>query len=176
MRVGNTYRLGNQHVLTGLFKNSKEVFHAQEILTDFGYPKEAASVVELKGRSQRVRAYGKQIIVRIRDKVVLGVSIGAVLALGALLAGGHFYSTMNFSEIAILLTVWVLLLVVSAVVCGFIGFLVVMLIGSTLAEGVASFQKGATGKSDVLIRVATRTPNDAKDIAREWKEIGGDVV
>jgi hypothetical protein len=39
MRAGNTYRLENQHVLTGLFKNSKEVFHAQEILTDFGYPK-----------------------------------------------------------------------------------------------------------------------------------------
>jgi hypothetical protein len=169
MRVDNTYGLGTQHVLTGLFKKGKDVFHAQEILTDFGYPKEASSMVELKDRSQRAKAYGKQIVVRIKDKLVLGISIGAVLVLGALMAGGHFYSTLNFSEMAIFLTVWVSIVVIGAAVCGFIGILVAMLIGSTLAEEV-------TGRNDVLISVAIRTPNDAKDIAREWKEIGGMLV
>ena len=176
MRVGNTYRLENQHLLTGLFKNSRDVFHAQEVLTDFGYPKEAARVIELKDKSKRISVYSKQVIVRAKDRIVLGTSIGAVLILGALMAGGHFYSVLNFSEMAILLTVWILLLVVSAVVCGFIGILVMMLISSALAEEVADFQKDAAEKSDVLISVAARTPDDAKDIAREWVEIGGEVV
>jgi predicted membrane protein len=121
-------------------------------------------------------AYSKHIIISIKDKIILGVSIGAALVLGVLLAGGHLYSTLKFSEIASLLTIWALLLVIGAVACGFIGILVMMLIGSTLAKEVVSSQKGGAEKNDVLISVMTRTPNDAKDIAREWEEIGGEVV
>lgn len=176
MRAGDTYRSVNQHVLTGLFKNSREVFHAQEILTDFGYPKEASSVVELKNRPQRIKAYGKQIVLQIKDKGVLGASVGAVLAVGALMAGGYFYSTLNFSEIALFLTVWVLFMILSAAACGFIGILVMLVVSSTMAEDAVGYQKAATEKSDMLISVTIRTPNDAKDIAREWVEIGGKVV
>jgi len=176
MMASETYRLEHQRVLTGLFRSDRDVYQAQEILTDFGYPKEAAKVVVLRDGSKKIRAYGKHVIGRIKDKIVLGMSIGAVLILGALLAGAHFYSELNFSEMAILIMAWLALLIVSAVACGFIGALIAALVGTVLAEEYAVFQKDAGGKNDLLISVAVRTRSDAQDIAREWKKIGGEML
>jgi len=176
MGMSNTYKLSNRQILTGLFRNDRDVYHAQEILTDFGYPKEASRVVRLKSKPREMMFYGKRVISQAKDKIILGACIGAVLILGALLAGMHFYSELNFSEMAVLLMAWVSLLALSAVVCGFIGALVAVLISTVLAEECAVFQKDNGGKDDLLVSVTVRTPADAKDIAREWKEIGGEMV
>ena len=176
MRIGNTYGLENQQIVTGLFRNSTEVYQAQEILTDFGYAKEASNRIELKARPRKAKAYGKPVFLQTKDKVIFGITIGATLILGALLTGGHFYSTMNFSEIGILLTVWASLMALSAVICGFIGILVAILISSSLAGEVMAVPMGNAENVDVLISVAIKTPNDAQDIAREWIQIGREVA
>jgi hypothetical protein len=176
MGISDTYKLSNRRVLTGLFRNDKDVYQAQEILTDFGYPKDASKVVRLKSKPRQMMFYGKRVIGQYRDKIIFGASIGAVLILGALLAGMHFYSELNFSEMAILLVVWISLLALSAVACGLIGALIAVLISTVLAEEYAVFQKDGDGRDDLLVSVTVRTPTDAKDIAREWKEIGGEML
>ena len=176
MRLSNTYKFENRQIMTGLFSNRIDVYQAQEILTDFGYPKEASSKIELKAKSRKVKARSKKVFLQIKDKVILGISIGAVLILGALLTGGHLYSTLNFSEIGILLTVWLLLLIVSTVICGFIGVLVAVLLSSPLTEQFGTAYNDEIENGDVLLSVAVKTPVDAQDIAREWTQIGGRVV
>ena len=175
MRVSDTYRLDTGNVLTGVFRNNSDIYHAREILTDFGYPKEAMSVIELKEKSKKAKAYGKELITQVRHKIILGVGIGTILNLSALLVGVRFYSDLNFSEAVVLLIVWVSLLAIGAVACGFMGALAAALVGSMMPEEGVDVEAG-TEKTKMFIRVAVRTPNDAEDIAREWKEIGGEVV
>ena len=176
MSAVNTYKWRGQRVLTGIFRSPMQAYQGQEVLTDFGYPKEASSKIELKTKSGKLKAIIRKIPSQINDKIWGGLSITAVLILGALLAGGHFYSTLNFSEIAILIIVWVLLLALSAVICTFIGMMVALLFSAELTENSLTAYKDEVENGGILLQVTVKTSTDAQDIAREWKQIGGKVV
>lgn len=176
MSAINTYKWGDQRVLTGLFKSSRQAYQAQEVLTDFGYPKEASSQIKLNTKSRKLTGISQKMPSQINDKAWGAISIATVFLLGTLLTGSYFYSTLNFSEIAILLVVWASLLALSAVVCTFIGILVALLFSSELSQESSAAYKNELANGRVLLRVAVKTPTDIRDITSEWKRIGGKVV
>jgi hypothetical protein len=174
MYFSNAYGLGHQQVLTGFFKSDSDVRHAREILTDFGYPKEAAEVIEVNTYSRLMESFGRYIFTSFKNKALLGVALGIGLIFVGFAAIGSFYLRLSFYEIAALFAIWFVLISIGVIAASLVGALVAALIGPIFA---AEFQEPtATEKKNVLISVAVRTPTDAQDLAREWEEIGGKVV
>ena len=174
MYFSDTYGLGDQQVLTGFFKSDTDLRHAREILTDFGYPKEAAEIIEVNTCSRLVTKLAKYLFASFKDRALLGISLGVAVVFAGFAAVTSLYLKLGFYEIAALFAIWFVLISLSIVVCSLIGALVAALIGPVIA---AEFQPPAVPEErNVLISVAVRTSSDAEDIAREWEEIGGKVV
>ena len=174
MYFSDTYGLGDQQVLTGFFKSDTDLRHAREILTDFGYPKEAAEIIEVNTCSRLVTRLAKYLIASFKDRALLGIGLGVAVIFAGFAAVTSLYLKLSFYEIAVLFAIWFGLISLSIVACSLIGALVAALIGPLIA---AEFQPPAVPEErNVLISVAVRTPSDAEDIAREWEEIGGKVV
>ncbi len=177
MQLGNVYNLEPQRMLSGVFRNDSEVYHAREVLTDFGYPKEATNVVVLNRITKEIKNYGKNVARRLRGKLALGITVWAavVIIIGAL-AGMRYYPEVTQSEIVLLITVWALVVAVCTVFCGFIGALAASLISSVVAKEYAINSEEVPLEERVLVSVAVRNMEDARDIAQEWEAIGGQVV
>jgi len=174
MYFSDTYGLGHQQVLTGFFKSDSDVRHAREILTDFGYPKEAAEIIEVNTCSRLVIRLAKYLFASFKNRVLLGISLGVAVIFVGFAAIANLYSKLGFYEIAALFAIWFVLISLGIVACGLIGALVASLIGPVIAT---EFQEPAVPEErNVLLSVAVRTPADAQDLAREWEEIGGKVV
>ncbi len=62
-----------------ILKTGLDVYQAQEILTDFGHPKEASSRIELKIKTRKVKAYNKQVFLQMKDKIIGNGSDGREL-------------------------------------------------------------------------------------------------
>lgn len=60
--MSNTYKLQQQQALTGLFKNGKAIYRACEVLTDFGYPKEAANMIAVDGKWYGIERHSKRVL------------------------------------------------------------------------------------------------------------------
>src|SRR5205085_2668423 len=174
MYFSDTYGLGHQQVLTGFFKSDSDVRHAREILTDFGYPKEAAEIIEVNTCSRLVIGLVKYLFASFKNRVLLGISLGVAVVFVGFATVASLYSKLGFYEIALLFAIWFVLISLGIVACGLIGALVASLIGPVIAT---EFQEPAVPEErNVLLSVAVRTPADAEDLAREWEEIGGKVV
>lgn len=175
MRISNTYRLQHPQVLTGLFKNSKAIYRAQEVLTDFGYPKDAASVTEVGGEWHEFKVQAMHAMNLVKSKFMAGMIAGAVIAVVAgVISQARYYSMDNLFQGTMLLIAWSSFVLIGALICGFIGMLLMTIIYSFIAKEYE--ESGEAGEESVLISVSLRTPADAEDIAREWEEIGGKVV
>jgi len=177
MQLSNVYRLEHQQMVSGLFSNDQDVYHAREILTDFGYPKEAANVVVLSKISKEIKNYGKGVARRLNSRVFWGLALwsAVVLIVGAL-AGMRYYPELGISELALLIGVWTGVVAICTVVCAFIGALAAGLISSVVAKEYEVKSETIPTEERILISVAVRTPADARDIAHEWEQIGGQVV
>lgn len=175
MRISNTYRFQQPQVLKGLFKNEKAIYRAQEVLTDFGYPRDAASITEVDGKWHQFKAHSKHAINLVISRFLTGMIAGAAIAVVAgVISQTRYYSMAGFLEGVLLLIAWSSFVLIGALICGFIGALLMTIIYSFFAEEYED--SGKARAENVLISVAVRTPADAEDIAREWEEIGGKVV
>lgn len=175
MRISDAYKLQQPRILTGLFNNGKAIYRAREVLTDFGYPKDAANVIEVDGKWQGFKAHGRRALHLVKSRFLAGMIAGAAIAVVAgVLSQTQFSPMVTFFEGALFLLTWASFALIAALVCGLIGALLLTAIYAFVAEKYEDLDLEATGQ--VLIRVAVRTPSDALDIAREWEEIGGKVV
>jgi hypothetical protein len=175
MHISETVGLQHPQVLTGLFTGGKTIYRAQEVLTDFGYPKDAASVTELDGKWQEFKAHGVRALSLVRSKFLAGILGGAAIAvIAGVISQSHFYPMMSLFEGALLLVAWVAFALIAALICGFIGALLMTVVYAYFAEEYEVPRE--VGEESVLISVSVRTPSDAEDIAREWEEIGGKVI
>lgn len=177
MQLNNIYRLEPQQMLSGLFRTDRDVYQAREILTDFGYPREAANVVVLSKISKEIKDYGKSVAKRVKGKLSWGFAIwAAIVILIGSLAAMRYYPEVTQSEVVLLITVWALVVAICTVACGFIGALAAALISSVVAREYSIQSEEVFPDQRILISVAVRNLSDAHDIAQEWEQIGGQVV
>lgn len=179
MKFGNVYQLQPQKMLSGVFRNDMDVYHAREVLTDFGYPKEAANVIVLSGLSTELKDDGQSLARRLWSKPVLGISIlglaAAPITIGTLV-GLSYYLEITRSEIFLLFVLWALAMAACTVLCVFIGATVASIISFVAAKEFPVKSEDRPTEEKFLISVAVRNLADAQDIATEWEEIGGHVV
>jgi hypothetical protein len=174
MYFDNTHEFERQQVLTGFFKSNTDARQARAILTDFGYSKDAAKVIELNTCSKLVTSFGKYLLASFKNKALLGVGLGLVVIFAGFVGVARLYSSLSFQEITALFALWFVLFSIGIAACGLIGASIAALVGPVIT---AELQEPAESEEkNVLISVAVRTPTDAQDIAREWEQIGGKVV
>jgi hypothetical protein len=165
--IGRKY---GSDLLIGRFNSLTEAHHAQQILTDFGYSRDAVTVVELSHIARKVR--------NVQDESQ--PNINRVLKIGALLMSTIFIilaslfvkSIFNPAEIGVMILVWITLMSGGVMLCCFIGAIVWRSINSKAVDwGLEAVKRGK-----ILISVKLRAPGDAREIERIWREIGGEVV
>jgi hypothetical protein len=170
MYFSRSINKGRNDVLIGRFNNQTEAYHAQQILMDFGYTKETMRVVELcefAGRPPDT------------DDIAQG-RINRILIAGAIFVSAVFItlaclflkSIFSPPEIGVMILVWITLSSGGMFICAVIGSIVWKLVNSRAVD----WGLEAVKRRKILISVEVRTPGDAKEIEREWREIGGEVV
>jgi hypothetical protein len=170
MYFSGSINKGRNDVLIGRFNNQADAFHAQQVLMEFGYTKETMRVVELcefVGRPPD-------------DEVIAQRRINRVLISGAILVSIVFItlaclflkSIFSPSEIGVMILVWITLSSGGIFICAVIGSIVWKLVNSRAVD----WGLEAVKRRKILISVKVRTPGDARQIEREWREIGGEVV
>ena len=83
---------------------------------------------------------------------------------------------LSFFEAIILLIAWAGFVLIGVLICGLLGAGLMAIMEPYLGRASANLDQTGEKENSVLIRVVLRTPLDAKDIAQEWEEIGGEVV
>jgi hypothetical protein len=170
MYLSEISRKYESDLLIGRFNSLTEAHHAQQILTDFGYPRDAVTVVELSHIARKVGS--------VQD--VSQPSINRVLKIGAILMSTIFItlatlfvkSIFSPAEIGVMILVWMTLMSGGVMICCFIGGIVWRSINSRAVDwGLEAVKRGK-----ILISVKVRAPGDARAIERIWREIGGEVV
>jgi hypothetical protein len=152
-------------VLIARFDSLTEAHRAQRILADFGYPKDAVTVVELSHIARKVgdaQDLPRQTI----DRVLI---LGAILisTIFITLASLYLKSIFSPAEIGAMILVWITLMAGGVMICCFIGAIVWRLINSQAVDrGLENMKLGK-----ILVSVKLRTPGDAIKIERLWKEI-----
>jgi hypothetical protein len=157
-------------VLIARFNNLTEAHHARQILTGFGYPKDAVTMVELSHVARKVR-YAQDISQPPINRIL---KLGAILISTIFIILASLFTKSIFSpmEIGVMVLVWITLTVGGVLICCFIGAMVWRLINSKAVDwGLEAVKRGK-----ILISVRLRSPGDAREIERIWKEIGGEVV
>lgn len=177
MQLIGTFRLHNRRVLTGIFKNEKEMYQAQEVLTDFGYPKDAIKVRKFGDFSDRMKAYGKLTLCHLKNKIWIGISLlGFCIAFSSLFTWTRFSPDFGLLEIWMMIALWVDLLLIGIGVSGLVGALMMKIVDKLWARKFDGQVENPAKDGAVVITVATQNATDARDIAREWENIGGEVI
>jgi DNA mismatch repair ATPase MutS len=170
MYFSRSINKGRNDVLIGRFNNQTEAYHAQQILMDFGYTKETMRVVELcefAGNPSDAESIAQRRINRILISGAILVSMVFIT-----LACLFLKSIFSPPEIGVMILVWVTLSSGGVFICAVIGSIVWKLVNSKAVD----WGLEAVKRRKILISVKVRTPNDAQEIEREWREIGGEVV
>jgi hypothetical protein len=157
-------------VLIARFDNMTEAHHAQRVLTDFGYPKNAVTLVELSHIARKIE-YAQAVHPPIMNRVL---KIGAILisTIFIILASLFLKSAFSPAEIGVMILVWITLIVGGIMICCFIGSIIWRLLNSRAVDwGLEAVKRGK-----ILISVKLKAPGDAKKIERVWREMGGEVV
>ncbi|MCI0336748.1 MAG: hypothetical protein L0226_04160 [Acidobacteria bacterium] len=177
MQFTETYNREKTDVLTGRFKSHRDAYHAQEILTDFGYPRDATRVIELSEIARGAKTNDEHGPAKLKGQVMRGLVISGGIGLSIIimsLAGLFLKNLVSLPEMGMVISAWVAFTIIGVMICVFVGALVWMLINSIINMSLEGCEE-AVRKGKVLISVAVRTPADARDIAREWRDIGGEV-
>jgi hypothetical protein len=157
-------------VLIARFNNLTEAHHAQQVLTDFGYSRDAVTVVELSHVARKI-GYAPDAS---QSAVNRALKFGAILmsTVFITLASLFVKSIFNPAEIGVMILVWITLMAGGVMICCFIGAMVWKSINSRVVDwGLEAVKRGK-----ILISVKLRAPGDAREIERIWREIGGEVV
>jgi hypothetical protein len=169
----------DSQLLTGRFKSQEDVYLAQEVLTDFGYPKESLNIIDLAEKTENATTQSQPL----ENKMITGIIKSIILVAGMatlLIAAELSYLSMtavfSLSEIVVIFVLWVLIISIGILISCFIGGLLWKLINSLVVKTAANDEEEFIWPGRVLISVVARSPNDARDIAREWKNIGGELV
>jgi hypothetical protein len=180
-------KYGND-LLIARFNNSTEAHHAQQVLTRFGYPEDAVTVIELSHIAPKVW-YAQD---------ASQPAINRVLKVGAILVGTIFITLASLfvksifspAELGVMILVWITLTAGGMMICFFIGAVVWRSINSTVDWGLEAVKRGRIWISVKLrtaikqmlkdgrrqrgkfwISVKLRAPGDAREIERVWREI-----
>jgi hypothetical protein len=157
-------------ILIARFNNYEEAQHAQQILKDFGYSKDAVNVVELSYIARRMGDARESSQRTINRVLLLGVILISIVFIT--LAYHFLRSVFSPPEIGMVVLVWITLTSGGVMICCFIGAVVWKLINSKAIDwGLEAVKRGK-----ILISVKVRNPDDAKEIEQAWREIGGEVV
>jgi hypothetical protein len=170
MYFSGSINKGRNDVLIGRFKNQAEAYHAQQILVDYGYTKETMRVVELcefAGRPPEDENIAQERVNRILISAAILVSLVFIT-----LACLFLKSIFSPPEIGVMILIWLTLSSGGIFICAAIGSIVWKLVNSRAVD----WGLEAVKRRKILISVKVRTPDDAEDIEREWREIGGEVV
>jgi hypothetical protein len=157
-------------ILIARFNNLTEAHHARQILSGFGYPKDAVTMVELSHVARKVK-YAHDVSQPLINRIL---KLGAILTSTTFIILASLFTKSIFSpmEIGAMILVWITLMVGGVLICCFIGAMVWRLINSKAVDwGLEAVKRGK-----ILISVRLRSPGDAREIERVWKEIGGEVV
>jgi hypothetical protein len=156
-------------ILIARFENYAEAQHAQQILKDFGYSRDAVNVVELSYIARRMGDAKVSSRLRINRVRMLSAILlcSAVIILAYLLR-----RVFSLPEIGMVVLVWIALISGGVMICCGIGAMVWKLINSKAVDwGLEAVKRGK-----ILISVKLQDPDDAIEIEEAWREIGGDVV
>jgi hypothetical protein len=170
MFISGSINKGKNDVLIGRFNNQSEAFHAQQVLMDFGYSRETMRVVELcefVGKPSEDEDIAQRGINRLLLSSAILVSIVFIT-----LACLFLKSIFSPPEIGVMILVWITLSSGGIFICAVIGSIVWKLVNSRAVD----WGLEAVKRRKILISVRVRTPGEAKEIEREWREIGGEVV
>jgi hypothetical protein len=179
MLFSETCKKEHSQLLTGRFKSQKDVYQAQEVLTDFGYPKESTNVIDLTEKTNNAVTPGQPVENKIIARIIEGIIIVAALStllIAAELSYLSLKAVFTLSEIVVIFVLWVLIISIGILFCCFVGGLLWTLVNYAAIKRVVNDEGEFVRPGRVLISVMARTPNDARDIAREWKDIGGELV
>jgi hypothetical protein len=170
MHISESGRKYGSDMLIGRFNNLTEAHHAQQILTGFGYPRDAVTVVELSHIARKV-GYARDPSQPTINRVLIFSAI-LVSTIFITLASLFVKSIFSPAEIGVMILVWITLMAGGVMICCFIGAIVWKLINSKAVDwGLEAVKRGK-----ILISVKLRAPDDARKIERIWREIGGEVV
>ncbi|MBO0799951.1 MAG: hypothetical protein J2P31_14115, partial [Blastocatellia bacterium] len=157
-------------VLIGRFNNQADAYHAQQVLIEFGYTKDTMRVVELcefAGKPSDAEDIAQQRMNRLLLSGAILVSIVFIT-----LACLFLKSIFSPSELGIMILVWITLSSGGIFMCAVIGSIVWKLLNSKAVD----WGLEAVKRRKILISVKVRTPTEAREIEREWRELGGEVV
>lgn len=170
MFFSGTIGKNKSDVLIGRFNNQADAYHAQQVLIEFGYTKDNMRVVELcefAGRPSDIDDFSQQRMNRLLLSAAIFVSIVFVT-----LACLFLKSIFSPPELGMMILVWITLSAGGVFLCAVIGSVVWKLLNSKAVD----WGLEAVKRRKILISVRVRTPGDAREIEREWREIGGEVV
>jgi hypothetical protein len=169
-------------VVLGVFHNTNELLLARAILTDFGYPKESASMTTLDPIKPVSSLSALSSLTRHLSiaKIILYLALMSVLTMaGVALSELPLAAYGRFLELLVTLALWALFFITGTLICGLIGLLLWTLLTSLIVNqgnGRSLRSAAATIQGKVALRIKARTPIDAEDIARAWSDIGGNIV
>jgi hypothetical protein len=161
---------GRNDVLIGRFNNQADAFHAQQILMEFGYTKDTMRVVEMCEFAGKPPDPEKIADRRINRILISGAILVSMVFIT--LACLFLKSVFSPPEIGVMILVWITLSSGGIFICAVLGSIVWKLVNSRAVD----WGLEAVKRRKILISVKVRTSTDAKEIEREWREIGGDVV
>jgi hypothetical protein len=170
MFFSGTIGKNRSDVLIGRFNNQADAYHAQQVLIEFGYTKDNMRVVELcefAGKPSDAEDFAQQRMNRLLLSGAILVSI-VFISLACL----FLKSIFSPPELGMMILVWITLSAGGIFICAVIGSIVWKLLNSRAVD----WGLEAVKRRKILISVRVRTPGDAREIEREWREIGGEVV
>jgi hypothetical protein len=170
MHISESGKKNGGDVLVARFNNLTEAHHAQRVLTGFGYPRNAVTVVELSHVARKI-GYAQDPSQSTANRV-LKFSAILISTIFITLASLFVKSIFSPAEIGVMILVWITLMAGGVMICCFIGAVVWKLINSRAVDwGLEAVKRGK-----ILISVKLRAPGDAREIERIWRDIGGEVV
>jgi hypothetical protein len=186
-RISQTNAAGD--VLFARFNTVTEAHHAQQMLACFGYPEDAATMIELSHIAPKI-GYSQDAPQQTINQILI---FGAVffstifITLTSLFMAG----TLSPAEIGLMLLVWIILTAAGVVICFYIGETVWRFINSEVP--VAGFEAlkqwmiwisvnlripieqllkvSPRPRGKIWLSVKLRAPGDARKIERRWREI-----
>lgn len=177
MQLGSTIKFQDGRVLTGVFNSRKKSYQAQEILTDFGYPKDAIGVFKSRELPNKLKIYGKRTYMNFMKIRGAGlVLLGFCLALGSFFAWLLPSVNSGLMEIWLFIAFWMNLSLVGILICGLIGALVVKSFSALESIKCGNDINAKDTDESVIITISPNSFVDANDIAQEWERIGGEVI
>jgi hypothetical protein len=176
-------------VLIARFNNLTEANHAQQILTGFGYPEDAVTMVELSHITPKA-GYAQDASQLTINRVLIFSAI-LVSTIFITLASLFVKSIFSPAEIGVMIPVWITLTAGGVMICYFIGAMVCRLINPKaidrgleamklwkilisvkliiLIEQMLKDSRRQRGK--IWISVKLRTPGDAEELEQILREI-----